>query len=616
MRDTRDDLLALLVALAAIVPLFVHRGDVLTEGAKIMLLLLAAMGLNIAMGYAGSPSLGQGGFAAIGAYATAILIAREHWNPIGALVVAVAIATIVAVAVSWSVARLRPPFVALATWLFAWGVAFAIGAFPSLTGGDRGVPLGQPALRLRAIGLHVRPGPPAYYEIALAVVAIGLVAHTNLMRRAGAAFAAVRTDPGAARASGIPVEAIRVRTLTVAGAIGGVAGALLALNAGVADPTSYGPLLSVKLFIVVLLGGVARRLGPAAGLVAVLAISALASGAAHVFGSNATDVEPIAAAAVLGALLVFGADGLIPLVERSRHSSVARSGSAPMPIPPVAGSALRAENLRLSFGGVVALDGCSIDVAAGECHAIVGPNGSGKTTLLRVLGGAVAPENGTVRLNGVALTAGAPERRAREGIARTLQRTVVQPRTASLDYVAAATEAAGVADVFTAALATPGARAERQRARRRARRAIAAVGLGGAEDVPMEALSGADQRLLQIARALATGPRVLLLDEPSAGFGPEAEGRLLAVLRMLRDQGMTLVVVEHNLRLVRALADRVSVLDAGRLISEGTPAQVVRDPAVRAAYLGDDAATIAARATPSTSSRRSARPGARRARRV
>ena len=621
MRNRRDDGLALLVAFAAAIPLFVHRGDVLTEGAKIMLLLLAAMGLNVAMGYAGAPSLGQGGFVAVGAYGAAILVGKQGWNPVTAVLVATAIAAVVAWAIALTVARLRPPFVALATWLFAWAVAFALGAFPSLTGGERGIPLGQPALRMPAIGMHVRPGPPAYFEIALAAVALGLVLHTNLIRRAGAVLAAVRTDASAARAAGIPVETVRIVALTAAGAIGGVAGALFALNAGVADPTSYGPLLSVKLFVVVLLGGVARRLGPAVGLVAVLVISALAAGAAHVFGSSTTDVEPIAAAAVLGALLVFGTDGVIPLIERRRPVPAASVASRPVAIETVRGGSLSAERLRVSFGGVAALDDCSIDIAGGTCHAIVGPNGSGKTTLLRVLGGAVAPDAGTVRLDRVALKPGDPQRRAREGVARTLQRTVVQPQTHALDFVAAAAQETRSAAFVVATLATRRARVERERAVERARRAIAAVGLSGAEATPMGSLNSADQRLLQIARSLMTEPRALLLDEPSAGFGAAAEGRLTEVVSMLRACGLTIVLVEHNLRLVRGIADRVSVLDAGRLIAEGTPAEVDHDPAVRDAYLGPDIDTMAARASRSGSPSRSKRRGragsdARRARRV
>src|SRR5439155_21865120 len=185
----RDDVLAMALAIGAAVPLFVHRGDLLTAAAKALLLLLAAMGLNVAMGYAGAPALGQDGFAAIGAYTTAILVARHHWDPVAAAIVAVAFSLVAASVVARGVARIRPPFVALATWLFSWATAFAIAAFPMLTGGDNGMPIGQPAFRLHALGIGWRPGAPAYYEIALVAVAIVLVLNTSWTRRYGPALA-------------------------------------------------------------------------------------------------------------------------------------------------------------------------------------------------------------------------------------------------------------------------------------------------------------------------------------------------------------------------------------------------------------------------------------------
>jgi len=594
----RDDVLAMALAIGAAVPLFVHRGDLLTSAAKALLLLLAAMGLNVAMGYAGSPSLGQGGFAAIGAYTTAILVAQHRWDPVAAAIVGVVFSLVAAAVVARGVARIRPPFVALATWLFAWIAALAIAAFPSLTGGERGVSIGQPAVRFRALGAGWRPGPPAYYEIAIVAVAIVLVLHTNLIRRYGPAFAAVRSDPAAARASGIPVDRLRFAALAASGAIGGLAGALLALNAGVADPTSYGPLLSVKLFIVVLIGGSARRLGPAMGLIAVLVISRAASGVANALGSAPADIEPIVAGAVLAGLLLFGGDGLVDVFERRRVTRRAAGAGGPIvPIANVFGAALKGRDIGVAFGGVVALDDCSIAAAPGTCHAIVGPNGSGKTTLLRILGGAVVPERGAVVLDGRELPEGDPVSRARMGIVRTLQRTVVQQRTTALDYVIAGVEARRPPTFIRAVLSAPSVRREHRDVSKRARDALAAVGLAGVASATMESLTGAEQRLLQIARALASTPRVLLLDEPSAGFGVDAEGRLREVLAMLRNAGLTVVVVEHNLRLVREIADRVSVLDAGRVIAEGTVAEVADDPAVRAAYLGGEADRMRVRAT-------------------
>jgi ABC-type branched-subunit amino acid transport system ATPase component/ABC-type branched-subunit amino acid transport system permease subunit len=587
VRTNRDRAISAATVLAALAPLVVRSGDVWTSGSETLLLLLAAMGLNVAMGYAGQPSLGQGGFVALGAYTAAVLIAKHGWDVPAAVLLGTALAAVAGGFVARGVSRLRPPFVALATWLFAWAIAFAIIAFPGLTGGAAGLPLGETSLRMHALGVTWGLGPIALYEVALALVAVAIVLHTMLVRRYGPAFASVRADAPAARSAGIPVERIRFGALAGSAAVGGLAGGLLALNAHVADPTAYGPLLSVKLFVVVLLGGAARRLGPAVGLLAVAVISAAGSAYASAAGASAATVEPMAAAAVLGAVLVFGTEGLIPLIDRPKPKPPATArASAPPPIPPWKGATLSARGIAVSFGGVGALEGVDLLAEAGTAHAIIGPNGSGKTTLLRVLSGAVAPDGGSVAIDGAPLPPGDPVARANAGITRTLQRTAVTPGTTALGYVIAGTEIRRPSGPLRGTLGTPRARREEAGALRRAKRALASVGLGDFADVDVSSLTGAAQRLLQIARALAPDPQVLLLDEPSAGFGRDAEAHLVAVIDGVRSAGLTVVIVEHNLRVVRAIADRVTVLDAGRTIAEGTPDEVAVDPAVRSAYLG------------------------------
>jgi ABC-type branched-subunit amino acid transport system ATPase component/ABC-type branched-subunit amino acid transport system permease subunit len=614
MSANRDRAIAAAAILAALAPIVVRNGDVWTSGAETLLLLLAAMGLNVAMGYAGQPSLGQGGFVALGAYCTAILISKHGWDAPAAILVSGALAAAVGGFVARGVSRLRPPFVALATWLFAWLVAFGITAFPGLTGGAAGLSIGQTSLRMRALGIGWRIGPVASYEHALVLVVAAIVLHTMLVRRYGATFNAVRTDASAARSAGVPVDRIRFGALTGAAMVGGIAGALLAINAHVADPIEYGPLLSVKLFIVVLLGGAARRLGPAVGLVAVAVISGIGSAYASAAGASAAAVEPMAAAAVLGAVLVFGTDGLIPLLDRPKpvHHPSARA-SAPSAIRRQRGAAIAAHGVGVSFGGVRALDDVDLEAAAGAVHAIIGPNGSGKTTLLRVLAGAINPEQGVVQLDGVLLEPGDPVARTEARIARTLQRTAIQPRTSALDYVLAGTEVARQVGPLHAMVRTPRARLEEAGALKRAQRSLAMVGLADFAQADLESLTGAAQRMIQMARALASDPRVLLLDEPSAGFGGEAETHLLSIISALRDAGLTVVIVEHNLRLVRAVSDRVSVLDAGRLIAEGTVDEVTENPLVRAAYLGADPDRMPGRDAEATSTtsrggRRPARP--------
>jgi ABC-type branched-subunit amino acid transport system ATPase component len=230
--------------------------------------------------------------------------------------------------------------------------------------------------------------------------------------------------------------------------------------------------------------------------------------------------------------------------------------------------------------------------------------------LLRVLGGALAPDRGTVSIDGRALGGADPAQRARAGIARTLQRTAVPPELTVLDYVLSGAESSRSAGPFRALVRSPAARRDEARALDRAQRALTATGLADAADARTETLTGAEQRMLTVARALASGPRVLLLDEPSAGIGAASEGWVRSLIGSLRAAGCTVVIVEHNLRLVSAIADRVSVLDAGKLIASGDVAEVAADPAVQAAYLGPDADTIGLLASSKAPAR--ARPRARR----
>jgi branched-chain amino acid transport system permease protein len=616
MKGARGGVVVAAAAVAAFAPLVVRRGDLLTASTEALLLLLAAIGLNLAMGYAGSPSLGQGGFAALGAYTTVILVVREGWDLPVALAVGTATAGVGGMLVARGVARLRPAFVAIATWLFSWGVSFAIAAFPSFTGGTRGVSIGDPQLHLRALGVGSKLGPVAFYEIALAFVVLAVLGTSAILRRYGATFAAVRSDPSAARAAGVPVDRVRFGAIVGSAAVGGFAGGLLALNASVADPTSYGPLLSVKLFVVVLLGGAGYSLGPAAGIVAVLAVSKLGTVIATSVGGSSAHAEPFIAAAILAGILAVGTRGLIDWMER--FLLLRRSDTRPPPThevhraPPVDGGRLQALGVAVSFGGVIALDNLSIDIEPGTCHVVIGPNGSGKTTFLRVLGGAIAPDRGAVYIDGQELADADPTQRAHAGIARTLQRTAVAPELTVLDYVLSGVESARSIGPLRALVRSPAARRDEALALGRARQALETMGLAEAAGARTETLSGAEQRILQIARALASGPRVLLLDEPAAGIGVASEGWLRSVIEALRASGLTIVIVEHNLRLVSAVADRVSVLDAGRLIASGSVAEVAADAAVQSAYLGPGVDMIGARASSKAPDR--ARPRARRSR--
>jgi branched-chain amino acid transport system ATP-binding protein len=239
------------------------------------------------------------------------------------------------------------------------------------------------------------------------------------------------------------------------------------------------------------------------------------------------------------------------------------------------------------------VDGVDLTVRIGSIHAVVGPNGSGKTTLLRIFSGTLAPDAGRLTFDGRDVTSTAVLDRVRAGVVRTIARTTVfDAMTASEHVMVGMATRRRYGGLTRTVAATPLSRAETAVLRVRARTALAEAGLADRAETPTDLLDGAEQRLLMVLTAFASDPRLLLVDEPSTGLSAQNAERMAALLKHIRASGVTLVLVEHNLHLVRTLADRVTVLDAGRVIAEGTPAEVAEDPLVQDAYLGSGAADL------------------------
>jgi ABC-type branched-subunit amino acid transport system ATPase component len=262
----------------------------------------------------------------------------------------------------------------------------------------------------------------------------------------------------------------------------------------------------------------------------------------------------------------------------------------------VAGSPplLAVDGLACHFGGVRAVDGVSLEVQPGEVYGLIGPNGAGKTTLINLVTGLLRPNQGRVVFDGRDVTGWPPHRVARQGLARTYQHIRLFPAMSALENVVAGEHGQRRAPFWRHLFFLPGAAHEAVAARERAAALLAALGLevytppGPGSQVPAGALSYGDRRRLEIARALASAPRLLLLDEPAAGMTHAETGRLVDLIRRLPREGHTVLLVEHNMRVVMEACDRIGVLDFGRLISEGTPAAVRDDPRVVEAYLGRD----------------------------
>ena len=250
-------------------------------------------------------------------------------------------------------------------------------------------------------------------------------------------------------------------------------------------------------------------------------------------------------------------------------------------------AALTIQELGIRFGGLVALENVSIQVAPGTIHAVIGPNGAGKTTLLNVVTGLYRPTTGRVSLGGEVLTGLAPHRIAARGVARTFQNTELFVELTARENVLVGLHRHLRYGLVVSALRLPAFRRAESAAARRADELLALVGLEGQAEAPAGDLALGQQRRLELARALAVGPRLLMLDEPAAGL-PAAEAEALsAMLRRLRDElGLTLVLIDHVMRVVMGVSERITVLNLGRKLAEGTPDEVRRDPAVIAAYLG------------------------------
>jgi branched-chain amino acid transport system permease protein len=554
------------------------------EFAQALWLLVAALGLSLSVSYAGLPVLGQSAFVAVGAFGTALLGPGGEGWPLGiAFLTSVLLSAGLGYAVALGASRLEGAYLALATWGLAWLVQRALLAYPDVSGGRDGLTRPAPAhLVSRTFGLDLVLTPTVHLVLA-ALLCAGILGVLIRLERgpAGLDLAALRESPVVAASLGIPVAQRRRTVLSVTAALGAVSGAGSTVLLGLVAPSDVSPLLSLELFVAVLLGGTARWWGPVLGVAVITALPYVADAAARSGGFDAERLRGVLTAALL--LAVLAARGPI-------GRFLVRPGGAPQQptslsaLPPQAAGPelLRATGVDVDYTGVKALDGAGLVLCAGEVHALIGPNGSGKSTLLKVLAGEVSA--GTVELKGQAHQAKGVQDRVHAGVVRTSQHTALMPRLAADLQVAVGARGGTVARyaVLRHLLATPSSRTPDERTPA----ALELTGLGHVVGADPGRLTVGDQRLLQIARAVATGADVLLLDEPAAGMTADERERLAVVLRRLAGNGAAVLLVEHDMRLVGQVADRVTVLDVGRVIATGSPDDVRADPAVRRAYLG------------------------------
>jgi branched-chain amino acid transport system permease protein len=545
---------------------------------------LLAIGLGLAMGVGGQINLAQVAFFGVSAYAIAILTTRAGFGFWTSAVLALLATALVGIFVGIPALRMQSHYLGIVTL----GLALAFTNWvtnSTLTGGADGIS-GIPIPPLFGIDMS---NEYMYYYFELIVFALalgfaGFVARTGLGRR----MRAMRDDSLAAGAVGAPVPVLRMTAFVLASLYGGVAGVLYAGLVRYVAPETFSLANMFLLLAMVIIGGRQSIVGCVVGA---LALSLLR----EVLVDFSVYAQ-LGFGAVVVLMVVFAPTGLAGIPSRLRQ--VLRRGKADeratlrpfTPFPSTedkTGAGLEISGISKHFRGLVALRDVSMSVQPGEIRGVVGPNGSGKTTLFNIVSGIYTVSAGSASVDGRVVTGRRPHQLSQLGLARTFQNLRLFGQMTVRDNVLVALDRSSMWVVWRYLLWPVGiVRAER-RLRERADESLARFGLTDFADAAPRSLPYGIQRRLEIARAMATRPRLLLLDEPAAGLNGQEVGHLSEIVRSIRDSGVTVVLIEHNMGLVMSLCDRVTVLASGGVIAEGTPAEVAVRPEVIEAYLGD-----------------------------
>jgi branched-chain amino acid transport system ATP-binding protein len=547
--------------------------------AMVALTAIVGVGLNILVGLTGQISLGHVGFYAIGAYTVAILTLKgfSFWL---ALPLAGLISGAIGLLLSLPALRVSGPYLAMVTIAFAFIVQHLSIEWRGVTGGSNGL-MGLPSPMLGSVMFAER-------EIALLAISIAGASTYLFYRLArsawGKAMVAVRDAEVAARSIGLNPVTVKAAAFMLSAVFAGLAGGIFASLLAFVSPDSFPFSQSILFLFACIVGGAGWVLGPAVGAVITVVLPELLSSLAEYrllfFGALLLVVLWLAPEGVLGTMA---------RLFRRANPRAAEPGGIDVAAFLTSGNdraALEVRDIGISFGGIKAASNVSFSAAQGRVTSVIGPNGAGKTTVLNMIGGFYRPDSGSIRL-GAEQLAGAPAWQvARAGIGRTYQTTKLFETMSVLDNVLIAMRRGQLGSMLSAAATSSDEDA--------AEALIAFVGYKGALAAIAGDLPHVDRRLVEIARALAMRPRVLLLDEPAAGLMASDKEALSGLLRRIAEVGIAVILVEHDMRLVMGISDHIVVLDAGRPIAAGTPNQIRHDPKVLAAYLG--AAGMQARA--------------------
>jgi branched-chain amino acid transport system permease protein len=586
-------ILAAIVAVTA-VPLAHGNQYYLQILANVGINIILVLGLNIITGLAGQLSLCQGAFFGIGAYACALLVMRAGLSFWLALPLSALGAAVVALLISIPALRLRGHYLAMLTLAFAVIVAQVLTNWVSLTRGPSGlinIPWPDP-INLGVASITIASRDSYYAFIVLAVAVMTAFAWAIQHSRLGMSLTAIREDEVAADIMGINTRLCKMLAFGLSGFFGAIAGGLYAHYAKILTPEEFGILQSVNILLMLVIGGA----GSVAGAITGAAVFTVLPEALRVF----VDYRMIVFGTLLVIVIIYFPNGIAGTIGGWLRATRRRGAGTPAVAeradqlcvaPSAAGRAngvLEVNGVTKRFGGLVALRDTSLRVGAGEVVGLIGPNGSGKTTLINVISGGYSPTAGTVTFAGKDLTGKMPYVISHAGISRTFQKIRLFRSLTVVENVAAALhaqqETPRASSLWRGRVFGRSATAQVQ-----AMQLLAMVGLERRSDDLAQSLSYGEQRLLEIARALATRPSLILLDEPAAGLSAVDVDFLRGVIGRIQQSGIAILLVDHHTTFLMSVAQRIVVLNQGRVIFDGAPAAARRDPGVIEAYLGGTA---------------------------